>query len=261
MNFGEKLYTLRKERGFSQEELAEKVNSSRQAISKWENNQGFPETEKLLMLGNIFEVSIDYLLKESNDSGSEHSNGYYVSKEMAEAYILSEKKTAKSIGLAVMFLLLSGIPYIFLQDNKERQIIVMVILIALALMTVIIAALKEDSRYKILKQEPLLFDKGVLKELQDKNNRVGKRYTVIAGLSIFSIIIGVIPFVLSSKRFIEIQIPDVFYTFSFLILAIGFFGFIISVTIIEAYRLLARNEEHANKMHIKIMRKIRKSID
>lgn len=45
MEFGEKLFKLRKEKGFSQETLAEKLNTSRQAISKWENGQGFPETE------------------------------------------------------------------------------------------------------------------------------------------------------------------------------------------------------------------------
>ena len=63
MTFGEKLYKLRKEKGLSQEALAEQVNTTRQAISKWENNQGFPETEKLMIISNIFEVSIDYLLK------------------------------------------------------------------------------------------------------------------------------------------------------------------------------------------------------
>lgn len=61
MTFGEKLFKLRKERGLSQEALAEQANTTRQAISKWENNQGFPETEKLMLLSNIFEVSIDYL--------------------------------------------------------------------------------------------------------------------------------------------------------------------------------------------------------
>ncbi len=43
--FGNKLYQLRKSKGISQEALAEQLNTSRQAISKWENNQGFPETE------------------------------------------------------------------------------------------------------------------------------------------------------------------------------------------------------------------------
>ena len=64
MNLGEKIFKLRKEKGFSQEVLAEKLGTTRQAVSKWENNQGFPETEKLMQLSNIFEVSVDFLLKD-----------------------------------------------------------------------------------------------------------------------------------------------------------------------------------------------------
>ena len=65
MTFGEKLFKLRKDKGFSQEALAEQLNTTRHAISKWENNQVYPETDKLLMLSNIFEVSVDSLLKEN----------------------------------------------------------------------------------------------------------------------------------------------------------------------------------------------------
>lgn len=50
MTFGEKLFQLRKARGLSQEELAGKLNTSRQAISKWENNNGYPETEKIIIV-------------------------------------------------------------------------------------------------------------------------------------------------------------------------------------------------------------------
>lgn len=61
MNFGEKLFNLRKEKGLSQEALAEQLNTTRQAISKWENNHGYPETEKLLKLSDIFQVPVDFL--------------------------------------------------------------------------------------------------------------------------------------------------------------------------------------------------------
>ena len=64
MNLGEKIFKLRKERVLSQEALAEQLGTSRQAVSKWENNQGFPEMEKLLQLSNLFEVSVDFLLKD-----------------------------------------------------------------------------------------------------------------------------------------------------------------------------------------------------
>ena len=62
MNFSEKLYELRKKEGLSQEELAEKVNVSRQTISKWEMGQSSPEMEKLVNLSKIFDISLDELV-------------------------------------------------------------------------------------------------------------------------------------------------------------------------------------------------------
>lgn len=117
MTFGEKLLKLRKEKGLSQEALAEKLNTSRQAVSKWENGQGYPETEKLLMIGKIFDVSIDYLLKSFGETKSDKESGYYVSKEMADGYILSVRKSAKYLSLGLFFIALAFIPYfIFKQD-------------------------------------------------------------------------------------------------------------------------------------------------
>lgn len=60
----EKLYQLRKKSGLSQEQLAEQLNVSRQAISKWESGSAFPESEKLIIISNYFGVSVDYLLKD-----------------------------------------------------------------------------------------------------------------------------------------------------------------------------------------------------
>lgn len=61
-NLGIKLYELRKQKNISQEELAEILGTSRQAISKWENGLGYPEIDKLIELGKFYNVSIDYLL-------------------------------------------------------------------------------------------------------------------------------------------------------------------------------------------------------
>ena len=57
--FSEKLYELRKERKFSQEELADKLNVARQTISKWETGMTVPDTNNLIELSKIFEISID----------------------------------------------------------------------------------------------------------------------------------------------------------------------------------------------------------
>lgn len=64
MELREKLYSLRKKSGLSQEQLAEQLNVSRQAISKWEAGQSIPESDKLLSISNYFNVSLDYLMKE-----------------------------------------------------------------------------------------------------------------------------------------------------------------------------------------------------
>lgn len=66
MALSEKLYTLRKKSGLSQEQLAEQLSVSRQAISKWESGQSVPESDKLITISNYFKVSLDYLLKEES---------------------------------------------------------------------------------------------------------------------------------------------------------------------------------------------------
>lgn len=64
MKLSEKIIELRKANGMTQEELASICNVSRQSISKWEADIALPETEKLLILGKIFHVSMDILLKD-----------------------------------------------------------------------------------------------------------------------------------------------------------------------------------------------------
>ena len=64
MNLGDKIMTLRRQRGWSQEELAERCQVSRQSVSNWESGQSVPDLDKILTLSEIFGVSTDFLLKE-----------------------------------------------------------------------------------------------------------------------------------------------------------------------------------------------------
>ncbi len=71
MGFAENLKKIRKERGLSQEELAELLKVSRQAVSKWEQGIGYPEVEKLLLLSNKLNISLDQLMsEEATQAGS-----------------------------------------------------------------------------------------------------------------------------------------------------------------------------------------------
>ncbi|MBQ7875121.1 MAG: helix-turn-helix transcriptional regulator [Oscillospiraceae bacterium] len=68
MTFGEKLLSLRRKSGFSQEELAEKLGVSRQAVSRWESGTAMPDSPNLLQISNLFGVSADYLLHDEYES-------------------------------------------------------------------------------------------------------------------------------------------------------------------------------------------------
>ena len=68
MTFSEKMYALRKKSGLSQEQLAEQLNVSRQAISKWELGQSMPESDKIVAISSYFNVSLDYLMKETEET-------------------------------------------------------------------------------------------------------------------------------------------------------------------------------------------------
>ena len=83
MKFHEKIQNLRKEKGLSQEELAEMMQVSRQSVSKWESAQAYPETDKLIVLSEIFGVTIDSLLKDTEteaDNQNTISSPYWVSR-------------------------------------------------------------------------------------------------------------------------------------------------------------------------------------
>ena len=76
MSFSENLYNLRKKEGLSQEEFAEKIDVSRQTISKWEIGQTTPEMDKLIMISKLFNVSIDELTENAviNENNNEPSS-------------------------------------------------------------------------------------------------------------------------------------------------------------------------------------------
>ena len=76
--FHEKLQRLRKEKGLSQEMFAEMLGVSRQAVSKWESGQAYPETDKLIAISDIFGVTVDSLLKDGEAQDNDGNTVVYV---------------------------------------------------------------------------------------------------------------------------------------------------------------------------------------
>ena len=92
MNMADRIQSLRKAKGFSQEELADKIGVSRQAVSKWESEQSTPDIDKIIMMSELFEVTTDYILK-----GTEPAN-------------MADKKALQALylGFAVIFGTIAG---------------------------------------------------------------------------------------------------------------------------------------------------------
>ena len=108
MTLGEKLSKLRKEYNYTQEQLADILGVSRQSISKWESDIAYPETEKLIELGKLFECSMDYLLKDevTEKTGASVSESTFTEKVTE---ISKKVMTDKNKGKAKKILKIIGI--------------------------------------------------------------------------------------------------------------------------------------------------------
>ena len=109
MEFNNKLYELRKQKGFSQEELANRLNVSRQTISKWEVGESTPDMEKLVAISDLFEVSLDELVKGEEPKLAEPSEQLVKSElysDIKEQVLTvdNKKKAKKGIKIAGIIL-------------------------------------------------------------------------------------------------------------------------------------------------------------
>ncbi|MFJ7982611.1 helix-turn-helix domain-containing protein [Lysinibacillus xylanilyticus] len=261
MIFGEKLFKLRKENGLSQEALAEKLNTTRQAISKWENGQGYPETERLLMIGNIFGVSMDYLLKDSVEPSNDKESGYYVSKEMGEGFLLSVRKSAKYLSMGLFFVTLAFIPYFIFKQDPSTYLIPTIIFATIGIGLLASTSFFEEDKYKVLKQEPLLLDEKYLQELSIRYERMKKKcsFIMIAGFGLF--VVGFIPIGLERKNIISEDFLTPYYPVCIVFIAVGIYIFTHMSNTLDAYKLLAKNEVFTNRIGYKFRKKVRKKFD
>ena len=97
MTLGEKIARQRKELNYTQEQLADILGVSRQSISKWESDIAYPETDKLIELGKLFDCSMDYLLKEevTEKSGAQTTDYTEKIKEISRK-VMTEKNKGKA---------------------------------------------------------------------------------------------------------------------------------------------------------------------
>ena len=132
MIFADKIIELRKKNGCSQEELAEKLGVSRQAVSKWEGAQSVPDIQRILEMSKLFGVSTDYLLKDDMEYSSEaitesaeetDSPLRRVDMETASAFLAFRRNWAPRIALAVFLCIISPVALIMLGAFSEYGVL------------------------------------------------------------------------------------------------------------------------------------------
>jgi DNA-binding XRE family transcriptional regulator len=122
MTLADKIICLRKRKGWSQEELAEKLDVTRQSVSKWESAQSVPDVAKILQMSELFGVTTDYLLKDNIEAPEGITSPQTEQKEsarnveMAEAeeYLSVSRASATKIALGVLLCIISPVVLLLL---------------------------------------------------------------------------------------------------------------------------------------------------
>lgn len=212
MIFADKLIQLRKKAGWSQEELAEQMNVTRQSVSKWEGAQSVPDLGKMIRLSELFNVSTDYLLKdEMEDVGGsipfdEASTLRRVSMEEANAFLSAKAMTSKSIALGTFLCILSPIcllilgivseiPKYGLTDNMAGGIGMIVLLIFVTIaVAIFISSGRKTAAFDYLEKEVFETEYGVSGMVAERKAQYNGTYTRnnIIGTSLC--IMALIPF-------------------------------------------------------------------
>lgn len=176
MILAEKILTLRKQNGWSQEELAARLGVSRQSVSKWESAASIPDLERLLALSALFGVSTDYLLKDALESPQEAPGGDIVpeegparpvSLEEANRYLALVRRYAPQMACGAAGCILSPIPLLLLSGAAElgrlpigqetaagAGVAALLVCIAAAVALIIFAGMKLE-HYEFLEKIPI----------------------------------------------------------------------------------------------------------
>lgn len=217
MTLAEKIIRLRKEQGWSQEELAHRLEVSRQAVSKWESMASVPDLDKILKLSQLFGVSTDYLLKDDapEETGFAADNetpdrGRTVTMEEANAYLAQAAQSARRIALGVALCILSPVTLIVLGALSEYGrapipenvagglgVTVLLLFIAAAVGLFVTEGFKLH-RYEYLETESIASTYGVAGMVEAKKEQFAPVFksAVVAGVTLC--ILSVVPLLLSA---------------------------------------------------------------
>ena len=266
MIFADKLILLRKKAGWSQEELADQMNVTRQSVSKWEGAQSVPDLEKMIRLSKLFGVSTDYLLKDEIEEAEHISLSddaptlRRVSMDEANTFLSVKLRTAKTIAYAAFLCILSPIALLILGAISESMagglnediaggigMIALIIFVAIAA-AMFISSSSKSAPFAYLEKEKFEIEYGVsgmvkerkaqYKDLHTKHNIAGTCLCIVALIPLF---IGAI-IDADNDLFLTIML-----SLSFLIAGVGVICFIKTGIIWASYEKLLQEGEYSKE--------------
>lgn len=217
MILADKIIQLRKKNGWSQEELAEQMGVSRQAVCKWEGAQSVPDLNKIIQLSQLFGVSTDYLLKEEieeevyaenlpgNIEGTEGRKVRYISMEEANSFLKVKTETAGRLALGVFLCILSPVVMFLLAGAAECRMlpitedaagalgmVVLLLMIAVAV-AIFIHVGMQTSQYEYLEKEIIETQYGVTGMVKERKARFRDTYIKYNITGVVLCVLAVLP--------------------------------------------------------------------
>ncbi|OQA71367.1 MAG: HTH-type transcriptional regulator ImmR [Firmicutes bacterium ADurb.Bin248] len=216
MILADKILQLRRSNGWSQEELAERLNISRQSVSKWESAQSIPDIGKILELSQIFGVTTDYLLKDEIEkpaySGTDSlSNLPGVSVQEANSYMEACARYARRVGMGVALCILSPALLIlligFAMSNLPDMVVseraatgagtAILLAMVAAGVTLIVVSATRMRRYGYLKRGDFELQYGVEGIVRGRRDSFEGRHTAMVAIAISLCILCPVPLILA----------------------------------------------------------------
>lgn len=266
MMLSDKITSLRKRNGWSQEELANQLGVSRQSVSKWESTASMPDINKIMRMSELFGVSTDYLLRDDMEqppqteqpvpmsSSTTDDDARHISLDEATAILDAFRQAGRRMGFAVSLLVASPIALIAFAyqarkgDIQEGVAVAIGLAVLLVMVAVGVSALIITSsttrRYRHLEDEQLVLDYGVeAAVVRRRDAREGVHHIQVA-IGVALCILGVVPLIAASVLHIE-PLTIAATCLLFVMVAVAVYLFVSDGMVWSSYQKLLQDEDYS----------------
>lgn len=261
MILADKIIEERKKNGWSQEELANKLGVSRQAVSKWESAGSIPDLQRILQMSELFGVTTDYLLKDEIEE--EPLNKYVetktikVSMEEANQYLDMKSRGSRIVANATSLCILSPVPLIVLGTMTEDHILIgfslvlLLVLVAIAVYLFVNYGLHE-SHMQHLEKESFETEYGVSGMVRERREQYEPTFTRNIAIGVVLCILSVIPTIMAGVMEVEDYMSGISVGLLLIIVSIGVNILIRAGMIKSSYDTLLQEGEYTiEEKHLK----------